>query len=381
MVMLFSILAPMLLAAGRVTFGAALLSEARASNEGDADLQLDPTLAVAVPVGAGSFYASYRPRIVVLLPRSRGPTSLLHRGGLGGQWPTGRAGRVFVDQQVDYGREVFSLLVVAAEGGQLGQIAFDRLLTQSQLPPLRYFGETTLLGTEQQIARRLQLTATASYSVSGAADPSARGSLPLQHGPTAHLGLSWSVHSRNTLSAALDATAGYFSNSRRAYVLDVTVGWGHQFSAITSLAVLAGVGGGSETGEGSTGAIYVFYPYVDGVLRRQPKEGRGPRFGLTFRVRVSPAIDPVTGQVFARGDGLAGVDFYPSNKLRLSALGGGAVGLSGSLRGRTIGLGILSASYDLSRYVVVSGGGRVVSQPITEWVGFISLALSYPQHN
>jgi hypothetical protein len=394
----------MLLAANPVTYEVGLLAEARASVDGAADFQFDPALSAAVPVGSGSFTASYTPRILVLEPRSRGPASLLNRGRLFGDWRMGKRERGFVSEDIAYGLEVFSLLAAAAEGRQLLDLqSFDRLLTQTQLPPLRIFSESTTLGYEQRINRRLRMLVTATYAVSGGADAAARALLPVQHGPSTHLGLNWSVHSRNTLTAFLAATAAYFSTGRRAYLVDTSAGWAHRFSDNTSLAVALGVGLGSETGEGATRG-FLALPYLDARWRREPMAaGRsrssgtssdrsstgsssdrssGTGLGATLHVRVAPVIDPLTGLVSERGDGVAGVDYHPSMKLRLAATGGGGLALSGSLRGRTIGLAGLSASYELSRYVLVSGGGRVAHyQQITEWVGFVALKLSYGEHN
>jgi hypothetical protein len=95
---------------------------------------------------------------------------------------------------------------------------------------------------------------------------------------------------------------------------------------------------------------------------------------------------------YSRAEGLGQIDYLPNPKLKLSASGGAALALSGSLSGQVVGLAGLAASYEIDRHFSLTGGVRFasqpaippvseptqpVSQPTTQWVGFVAVSLSY----
>jgi hypothetical protein len=380
---------------GGATYEVGLRTEVRGATgatESSGDLQLNPALLLTVPIRPLTFTASYSPRILELVPRSRGGFTVLHRGAFLGAWRTRSGGRFFVDQQASYGTNAFSLLVAAAEGSTL---TLDRL---TELPPLLYFSETTLLGIEQPLSRKLHLTASATYGVSGGADDVAKNQLPLQRAPKAALTLAWLIQRRDTVSAAVHYSGSYFSAGARAHVFDVSASWRHRFNR-DELELGLGAARSRDVGADRSVRLYT-QPLATVRLRREPTKRRFHRFGGNLRVRLAPAIDPLGGAgstslTYLRVDGLGEIDYLPIPKLKLTAGGGAALALSGSLSGQSVGLAGLSASYEVDRHFSLTGGVRFVSQPrgaqteappptpasvpqtTTQWVGFVAVSLSY----
>ncbi len=380
-----------LAAALPATYEVGLRTEVRGAAEGSGDLQLNPTLSFTAPIRSLTLTASYLPRILALEPASRGGVTVLHRGALLGEWRIHSNTRLFLDQQVAYGTNAFSLLVAAAEGSTL---TLNRL---NELPPLLYFSEATLLGIDQPLSRKLRLTATAAYGISGGADDVARSLLPLQRGPRTGLTLAWLIHPRDTISAVIRYSAFYFdptsgfSTGARAYLLDTNAAWRHRFTRY-ELELGLGVAGARDVGADHSVRLYA-QPVATAGLRRELTKRRFHRFGGNLRARLAPAIDPLSGYTYSRVDGVAELDYLPIPKLKLTAGGGAAVALSGSLRGQAVGLAGLVSSYEIDRHFSVTGGVRVVFQPTTQavpqattqavsqattqWVGFVAVSLSY----
>jgi len=364
------------------TYEVGLRTEVRGATDNTGDLQLNPAVSLTVPIRSLTFTASYLPRILELVPRRRGGFTVLHRGAFLGQWRTKSDGRLFVDQQASYGTNAFSLLVAAAEGSTL---TLDQL---TQLPPLLYFSETTLLGLEQPLSRKLRLTASAAYGVSGGANNDARSKLPLLRGPKAALTLGWLVRPRDTVSAAVRYSATYLSGGPRASIVEANASWRHRF---TRDELELGLGA-ARTHDERTDQVQ---PVATARLRREPTKRRFHRFGGNLRARLAPAIDPLTGFTYSRVDGLGEIDYLPFPKLKLTAGGGAALALSGTLSGQAVGLAGLAASYEIDRHFSLTGGVRLfsqgvsqtpqtvlqtppaVSQTTTQWVGFVALSLSY----
>jgi hypothetical protein len=276
---------------------------------------------------------------------------------------------LFLDEQVTYGTNAFSLLVAAAEGGTL---VFDRL---AELPPLLYLSQSGNLGIEQPLSRKLRLTASAGYAISGGADDVARRSVPLQRGPRTGLTVAWLVHPRDTVSAAVRYLGSYFSTGARAHILEGNLAWRHRFSR-DELELGLGAAGVRDVTADGTDRIYA-RPVATAELSRPPTSRRFHRFGGSLRARLSPAIDPLTGFTYSRADGVAALDYLPIPRLKLGASGGAAVAVSGSLRGQVVGLAGLAASYEFDRHVSVTGGVRITSQASIRWVGFVAVSLSY----
>ncbi len=358
-----------LAAAAPTTYEIGLRTEARGATEGGRDFQLNPALSLTAPIGSLSLSFSYTPRILVLEPHGRGGATLLHRGGFLGEWRMRRSARFLLDEQVSYGKNAFSLLVAAAEGSRS---VFDRLV---ELPPLLYFSESTTVGIEQPLSLRLRLSANAAYAISGGADEAARSTVPLQRGPRAGLTLAWLVRSRDRLSAGIRYLASYFSSGPRVYLFEGSSAWRHGLSHY-ELELSLGVAGVREVRADGSHRVYAG-PLATAALKREETRRRFHRFAGTLHTRLGPAVDPLSGFTYSRLEGTAELDYLPVLRLKLTASGGVARAMSGSLRGQSVGLGGLAASYEIDRHLSLTGGLRLVAQPSPQWVGFLAISLSY----
>ncbi|SRR6266849_141710 len=342
------------------SYDVSLRSEVRGSNYGQGDGQLNPALALTVPLGHLSLLIAYRPRILLFEPGVSKKITLFHGVQFSAEQRFSRATRLFVDQQFSYGENVFSFLV---SGADLAQPVFDQTIfdRRAQLPPLLYFSEAASIGLDQALSRKVLLSAIASYTFSGGADAAARVMAPLTRVPRLRLILGWQLGTHDSLFTALDASADFFSASQRSYVLDAGVGWRHRFSKDSSLDVAFGI---SASRDESTDVIENrLYPYVAAGVRRQFIPGtRGTlEGGLNFR--LAPAFDPISGRVYLRAETLGTLTYYPTLHLGLITAAGASIALSGPIQGQKLGFASVSVLYELNRHLSLSAGVRGVAQP------------------
>ncbi len=352
--MLSALLVGMILAAP-LTYDLSLRSEIRGSSDGYGDGQLNPALSLRVPLGHLSLLAAYQPRILLFEPGISKKISLLHYGQLRAEQRFGRATRLFIDQQVSYGENSFSFLVTGADPTQpvFDQTIFDR---RAQLPPLLYFSETTSIGFDQALSRKVLLSTNASFMFSGGADAASRAMTPITRTPRLKLLLGFELGTHDSLLLGLDGYASYFSASQRSYVLDAGIGWRHRFSQYSDLDVLLGAGAARDV---STNLIENrLYPYVAVGVRRQFVPGARNVLEGRLNLRLSPAIDPITGRVYLRADTFGTLTYSPIIHLGLIASLGGSIALSATIQGQKLGFGSVSVQYEFNPYLSLSTGVR-----------------------
>src|SRR5262249_41764299 len=195
---------------------------------------------VRIPVDHLRLTAGYEPRLIFFEGGSSRVLSLLHNGHLGADLRLGRQGRLYLDQQIIYGRDSFSWLALAAEGG-IGVV--DRTAT---LPPLNDLRATTTLGLDQPLSKRVGLGVSASFFLGGGTDQASRAQLPWQRSVRASVTIAWALGLRDFLLTQTGGAVAFFSSVQRSYYLDVSAGWRHQFSENSDLDLLAGASGGRD---------------------------------------------------------------------------------------------------------------------------------------
>jgi hypothetical protein len=369
-----ALLVGMILAASP-TYDVSLRSEVRGSNYGEGDGQLNPALSLTVPLGHLSLLAAYRPRILLFEPGTSKKISVFHVGELRAVQRFSRTTRLVISEQVSYGENSFSFLVTGADALQptFDQVIFDR---RAQLPPLLYFSEATSIGLDQALSRKVALSATASYTFSGGADAAARAFAPLMRVANLRLMLGSELGAHDSLLTALDGSVIFFSASQRSYLLDAAVGWRHRFSQYSDVDVLIGAGAGRD--ESTDFVENRLYPYVGAGIRRQFIPGARDVLTGSLNLRLTPAIDPISGRVYWRADTFGTLTYHPTLHLGLTALAGGAIALSGPIRGQKLGFGEVSVLYELNRHLSLSTGVRVVTLPNVNAVavGFFAITVS-----
>jgi hypothetical protein len=358
------------------TYDVSLRSEIRGSNYGEGDGQLNPALSLTVPLGHLSLLAAYRPRILLFEPGTSKKISLFHVGELRAEQRFSRATRLVIDQQVSYGENTFSFLVIGADVTQPSfdqvQVIFDR---RAQLPPILYFTEATSIGIDQALSRKVVLIANASYTFSGGADAAARVMAPLMRVARLRLILGAELGTHDALLTAVDGSATFFSASQRSYVLDTGVGWRHRFSRYSDVDVLLGAGAARD--ESPDFIENRLYPYFAAGVRRQFVPGARKVLEGSLNFRLGPTTDPIAGRVYLRGDTFGALTYFPTPRLGLTAAAGAARALSSPIRGQTLGFGGASAVYELNLNLSLSIGVRMVAQPnVTTAVGFFAITVS-----
>jgi len=342
-----------LIVAASPTYEASLRSEVRASTTGDADGQLNPALTLKLPLGQFSLLTAYTPRILLFEPDVPQKVSILNSGRLLAELRTSKAGRIFLQEDLSYGEASFSWLITAAEGGLP---TFNSL---ARLPPFKYLGEATLLGIEQPVSRKVGISISGSYMISGGADANARRVSPFTHNPRGSFRLVWSIGTHDALLTGLDGYALFYPGTR-SYAADLPIGWRHQFSPSTDADVLVGLAGGrSITSELIETQLY---PYFSGTIRRKFIQGKRQSLWGSLSLRIIPAIDPITGVFYEQAEGYGVLNYSPITKLTLIATLGGSVSLSSSVH-QKLGLAGVSASYELSHHVALSAGVRLFTFP------------------
>jgi hypothetical protein len=342
-----------LIVAASPTYEASLRSEARASTTGDADGQLNPALSLKLPFGHFSLLVAYTPRILLFEPDVPQKISVLNTARLLAELGTGKAGRIFLQEDFSYGEASFSWLITAAEGGLP---TFNSL---ARLPPFKYLGESTLLGIEQPVSRKVGISLSASYMVSGGADAEARRLSPFTHNPRFSFRVVWSTGTHDALLTGLDGYALFFPGTR-TYAADLPIGWRHQFSPSTDGDLLVGVAGGrSITSELIETQLY---PYFGATIRRKFLQGQHQSLWGSLSLRVIPAIDPITGVLYEQAESYGVLNYSPITKLTLIFALGGSVSLSTSVH-QDFGVAGASASYQLSHHVALSAGARLFTYP------------------
>jgi hypothetical protein len=362
-----------LVLAAPATYDVSLRSEVRGTPEGTTEVQFNPSVSLEAPVpGHFSLLGSYTPRIVLF--EALAPTATyLHRGRVASFWRAAKGTRLVLDEQLLYGLSSFSWLQTAAEGGAP---TFDRL---AKVPPLNYFSTSTSFGIEQALSRKVGLGLSAAYLVSGGADAAARAIVPIQRGPRLALRVAWAFATQDSLLGALDAYASSYSSIQTSYVADANVGWRHVFSRVMDFDMGAGVAVSREKFADSSSSS--LYPYFGAGIRRGILEKRGGQYlAGSLRVRLAPAVDPLTGIVYARADLFGNIDYSPIRKLTLAVGGGGSRGLSGVLRGDTLGFAQAYANYELSKHFSVTAGTRAVWLPYFQWANFLAISVADHGH-
>src|SRR5216684_3170633 len=311
-----------LIVAASPTYEASLRSEVRASTTGDADGQLNPALTLKLPLGQFSLLTAYTPRILLFEPDVPQKVSILNSGRLLAELRTSKAGRIFLQEDLSY-------------------------------------GEASLLGIEQPVSRKVGISISGSYMISGGADANARRVSPFTHNPRGSFRLVWSIGTHDALLTGLDGYALFYPGTR-SYAADLPIGWRHQFSPSTDADVLVGLAGGrSITSELIETQLY---PYFSGTIRRKFIQGQRQSLWGSLSLRIIPAIDPITGVFYEQAEGYGVLNYSPITKLTLIATLGGSVSLSSSVH-QKLGLAGVSASYELSHHVALSAGVRLFTFP------------------
>jgi len=194
-------------------------------------------------------------------------------------------------QGFGYGTADFSPLAPASPAGP-GPVVV-------QPPPAQRFvliqESNSLAELEMATSRRLRMTASASWIVSGGADFESRESVALGRGPQAHASLQWSATPLDTLRFDAAGSDTKYSNGLRASVANFTVGWRTRLSRSGELAFSAGPGVGRSQPQDQPASTL---PYA---VATADFTGNATRdLSATVGIGVEPLGDALSGEIVER---------------------------------------------------------------------------------
>jgi hypothetical protein len=206
------------------------------------------------------------------------------------------SGRLRIRQELAYGKLDVSPLTSQAPP-QTGAL---------QPPPAARFVKLnesrTLLDLESQLARRIQLTGSLGWIVSGGADAAARSVLPLARTLQGHAGMRWAATRRDELGADASAATMTYSTGNIARIGTLMATWSTRLTRDFDARLAGGPALQASIvppreGEFRRAATSVG-PAASLVLRFRPERG----FFASIGGAVAPVGDALSGDVVTRGD-------------------------------------------------------------------------------
>jgi len=335
------------------TFEAYLRSEVRAATTGEADAQLNPALTLKVPTGAFTFLTAYTPRLLLFEPNVPQKVAVLNNLRLAGELRTGKAGRLLLQEDLSYGDASFSWLVTAAEGG------IPTFSSLAYLPIFKYVSEATTLAIEQPLSRKVGISLSGSYTISGGATAAAQQLSPLTHSPRVTARLVAAMGPHDALLTQFDGYAIYFPGLK-TYAADAGLGWRHQFSTSTDGEILVGLSGGRSVS--SVEIDNQLWPYFGLRVTKKFLQTQRQSIWGTLSLRILPTIDPITGVIYPAAESFGVLNYSPMSKVTLIFTLGGSISLSTHVH-QNLGLAGATVAYELSQHVTLSGGARLFTFP------------------
>ncbi len=330
---LLSLLPALTLGRADASYLASLRSEvsARTSYAGAiaaADLELSPTIALALNGDATQLSMSYAPSLYLREPYTGATPELLHRAVVHGEWRFRPRERLYANQLGSFGINDFAALAAQSRATEAGTVSVEALPTVGTVSHVRSVSQ---LGLELWPAPSVLLSLQGGYQISGGADPVSRRLIPLERGPTASLGLRLETDLLNVFSTLGDATRSGFSNGRQIDLGEFREQWQHRYSREVSSDLSGGVGVMRQFDPVSVHTSDTVAPLAEASLRvRFPV--RGEHWESRLSGRLGPYLDRFVGLGYQRVEATGEV-IYTRGHYRFSARGGGARAVSGPFRG------------------------------------------------
>jgi len=314
-----------------VTWQAAVTTEAlertpepgEASTVATAELALAPKLGALFGNGDAVLALGYAPRLTLVDPQGIHQLEVLHQATVDATFRPDRAWQILVGEVYARGNTNLTplqrpLTTAALPAGQLPDVA-----------SIDYLGSTTRASLIGQLSRRLQLTITPSYSLSGGATPAARLELAEQRTPRLDTLLMWRITGAQELGVGTATWHTDTSDGVSADVLEASGTWRRQLDERSRLTAAAGAGAYHSSGTGIADAPWLAAP-IALVEYRQGLGDRSEKLEALAQIALGPSIDPISGLAAERVDGSGGVEFTPLQKLRLTERASTGTTLDGS---------------------------------------------------
>ncbi|MGA9525583.1 MAG: hypothetical protein WBV82_29260 [Myxococcaceae bacterium] len=299
------------------------------SGEGDAqdtELALQPRAEVLLDWETATAQVSYAPQLNVrelLGPRN---VELLHLGELGFTFSPNRTTTVRLSEELGYGEYRFNVLGGSLGSGSGAPVDGPQLPTGGAgqapgaggLPPrdvINFVRSNTRLNADFQLSRRLTLTTSAGWEISGGADAPSREQMPLQRGPFTEVGLSLQRSRFDVLSSAISYLDRSVVGGSRVSLGGLRVAYQRDLDRSTDLMLSAGAGVGRERQDGGAWTPWSLYPEARVGLSRQFRFG-DQRLAANVTGQFTPSINPFTAALEKRVEARAGLDWSRGDLLR-----------------------------------------------------------------
>lgn len=356
----------------RVRDGAALTGPAL-------DAEVSPDVKLDLHARRWEIEANYSPRFNRTLFGADAQPSIFHRGGFSVRV---QDRRLSLSLQEDAGHGSSSFTVLASDPGAASGPLFH-LGAESRTDTFAYaWSRTGLLG-RYSLQRRLELTGTLEYSLSGGTDASSRVTMPFQTGIHGTIGAEYALSRRDQLTTTADVLRSDFYAGWQDTLIQGSVAWRRAWGRTTVSTVTGGVGlatsQNSATGELRTEA----HPIWAASIAYTP---RGSSLDAGLSLRLSPVVDRLSGSVDERLDVVASLAWKPTRALAIE----GQLGASRSIfwdNPDAVALvyqGIL-LSYRANDLLKLEGGVRSAwtrlrdedATPL-QWVTFVGVTFTAP---
>lgn len=374
--------AGLLLVLGQTQWEAGLRAEARVYREAAGDLLLQPGVAIEDRSRDLVLRARYAPQLLLREPSPRGTFNALHVEELSAAFRLDRDTSLTVVQNGTIGAADLSWVGLPPSAAPLLGVQGE----QSQAVSFVNAGVTATV--EQRLSNHLAVSANAGYGVTGALHEADQASYPRTDAARGGAGVTWR-EVRDTLTLGAAGSYGWVTGGFDTNYVGGSAAWRHAFSVASERAMTASVvdardetlgpryetelragfarfGGNApyqQQGEIPTGEASLF--------REAPR--RTGAVAARVTVRYAPAIDPVTGAFIARGEVSGQLDLRVDRRLVATATGGlGYAPDPSPGYPKTLGQEGLSLTYEASRDIAISIGGRVAHIPQTEWAGVVT---------
>ena len=374
--------AGLLLALGQTQWEAGLRAEARVYRQADADLLLQPDLAIEDRARDLVLRARYAPQLLLREPSSRGTFNALHVEELSAALRVDRDTSLTLVQSGSIGASDLSWIALAPSAAPFMGVQRD------QAQPLSFVNAGATVTLEQRLSNRLTLGANAGFGVTGALDQKDLAAYPRTDAVRGGAGVTWR-EPRDTLTVGAGGSYGWVTGGYDTNYVGGNVAWRHAFTVASERAMTASVvdapdetlgpryetelragfarfGGDApnqQQGEIPTGEASLF--------REAPR--RPGAVAARVTLRYAPVIDAATGAFIARGEASVQVDLRIDRRFVATAAGGvGYAPDAGPGVPATLGQEGLALTYEAARDIAISVGGRVAHIPQTEWAGIVT---------
>ncbi|MFT3710221.1 MAG: hypothetical protein QM817_21550 [Archangium sp.] len=329
------------------------------------DLELDPTLDLALLFDTSALAMQYAPTLIWREPQTGGRLLPLQRGRIGFTQKWSKA-LLTLTEDGAWGLADIGALRNPDDPSQVGQV--NAVQTLGGVPYLRSATSFTLDG---QVSNRVSLGGGAGFAVSGSPDDGTgttnANAMPLQYGPSGSARVRWLATRIDALTTQSTVFFSRFLTGQEQLVSTLTESWDRQLSRTWSISL---AGGAALTREVVTATQMQGTPgtYIEILPVGSASSSWGGKFGtqtarLGVSARLAPFADRFTGFVYERLEGRVQGDWKPGRDWAVTAAGSGALAVAigrAEQQGDRLVSGEAAVTWTARQWLVLQASARVL---------------------